>query len=82
MGTTLTVRINRSTHAVLRALAEETDESMTDVLDQAIEAYRKRRFLAGLNADFAALRGDQDAWTEELAERAEWDAALSDGIED
>ena len=45
MGTTLTVRINRSTHAVLRALAEETDESMTDVLDQAIEAYRKQRFL-------------------------------------
>ena len=80
--TTLTVQINRSAHAALRALAEETDESMTEVLDKAIEAYRRQRFLAALNADFAALRKDRDAWKEELAERAAWDATLSDGLKD
>jgi predicted transcriptional regulator len=78
----LTVRISRSTHAALRALAEETDESMTEVLDKAIEIYRRQRFLAGLNADFAALRKNKAAWEEELAERSMWDAALTDGLED
>ena len=58
----LTVRISRSTHAVLRALAEETDQSMTEILDKAIEIYRRQRFLAGLNADFAALRKNKAAW--------------------
>ncbi len=82
MENTLTVRINRSTHAALRALAEETNESMTEVLDRAIEAYRRQRFLSGLNADFAALRKNQARWEEELAERAAWDATLSDGLGD
>jgi predicted transcriptional regulator len=78
----LTVRISSSAHAALRTLAEETDESMTEILDKAIEAYRKQRFLAGLNADFAALRKNPAAWEKELAEREEWDATLSDGLED
>jgi hypothetical protein len=77
-----TVRISQSTHAALRAIAEETDESMTEVLDKAIEAYRRQRFLAGLNADFAALRKNKSAWDEERAERDLWDATLTDGLED
>jgi hypothetical protein len=76
------VRISRSTHAALCALAEEADESMTQVLDRAIEAYRRQRFLAGLNADFAALRRNKAALKEELAERAQWDSTLNDGLED
>jgi predicted transcriptional regulator len=77
----LTVRISRSTHAALRALADETDESMTEVLDKAIEFYRRQHFLAGLNADFAALRQDKAAWEDELAERESWNPTLADGLE-
>ncbi len=76
----LTVRITHSAHATLRALAEETDESMTEILDKAIEAYRRQQFLAGLNSDFAALRRDPAAWEDELAERKMWDATLADGL--
>ena len=65
MTESLTVRISRSAHATLRSLAEETDESMTEILDKAIEAYRRASFLAGLNGDFAALRQNQAAWGEE-----------------
>jgi hypothetical protein len=82
MENTLSVPINRSTHAALGTLAEETEQSMTDVLQQAVDAYRKQRFLAGLNADFAALRKDREAWKRETAERAAWDATLADGLED
>jgi predicted transcriptional regulator len=78
----LTVRVSRPAHAILRALAEETNESMTEVLEKAIESYRRQRFLAGLNADFAALRDDAAGWQEELNERQDWDATLLDGLED
>jgi predicted transcriptional regulator len=78
----LTVRITSSAHAALRALAEETDESMTEILDKAIEAYRRQKFLAGLNSDFEALRRNPAGWEEEQAERTKWDATLSDGLEE
>jgi hypothetical protein len=78
----LTVRISPSAHAALRALAEGTGESMAVILDKAIEAYRRQRFLAGLNSDFTALRRKPDAWEEEQAERKKWDATLSDGLVD
>jgi hypothetical protein len=79
---TLTVRISRPAHTTLRALAQERDESLTAMLDQAIELYRRHRFLTGLNADIAALRADATAWAEELAEREAWDRTLADGLED
>jgi len=82
MSETLTVRITRSAHATLRSLAEESDQSMTEILDKAIEAYRRASFLAGLNADFAALQHDQAAWKSEQQERGAWDATLSDGLKD
>jgi hypothetical protein len=55
---------------------------MTEILDKAIELYKRQRFLEGLNADFAALRQNKADWEEELAERASWDNTLSDGLED
>jgi hypothetical protein len=52
---------------------------MTEVLDKAIDLYRRQRFLEGLNADFAALRKQEAMWKEELAERESWDATVADG---
>ncbi|AGA31654.1 hypothetical protein [Singulisphaera acidiphila] len=81
MEMSLTVRISRSAHATLRALSEEVDEPMTEVLDKAIQEYRRKRFLEGLNADFAALRENAEAWAEEQQEREAWDATLADGLD-
>jgi len=80
MSETLTVRITRSAHAALRSLARDSDESMTEILEKAIEAYRRARFLAGLNADYAALREGRAAWEREKEERWAWDVTLSDGL--
>jgi predicted transcriptional regulator len=79
--TSETVRIHPRTHAKLKQLAADTNESMTDVLEQAVDAYARRRFLESLNQDFAALRGNAQAWTDETAEREAWDATLRDGLE-
>jgi hypothetical protein len=35
-----------------------------------------------MNAAYAALRNDPQAWGEELAERALWDRALDDGLQE
>jgi hypothetical protein len=58
------------------------DQPMIAILKKVIEAYREARFLAGLNADYARLRQDPAAWAEEVQERAVWDRALLDGLED
>ena len=72
----------RKTYAKLRETATETGKPMIAVLAKAVENYRRQTFLEALNADFAALRSDTRAWKEELAERAVWDNALADGLED
>ncbi len=55
---------------------------MQSILDRAIEAYRRERFLREANADFAALKKNRKAWREELAERKLWERTLSDGLDD
>ena len=78
---TLTVRISPKAHQALKELSKLTGQPMPAVLDQAIEEYRRRQFLKGLSADFAALRRNPKAWQQELEERTEWDSTLGDGLE-
>jgi hypothetical protein len=55
---------------------------MKDVLARAVEAYRRKRLLDDANRAWAALRGDEAAWRDEVAERALWDQTLGDGLDD
>jgi hypothetical protein len=75
-----TVKINPQTYATLKETVAETGEPMIDVLAKAVEAYRRQTFLEGLNSDFANLRKDHRAWSDEQAERKEWDATLADDL--
>ncbi|HZT80733.1 MAG TPA: hypothetical protein VFA26_10940 [Gemmataceae bacterium] len=52
---------------------------MTEVLDKALDSYRRKVFFEQLNAGYAALRADPQAWAELEAERKFWDATLMDG---
>jgi hypothetical protein len=54
---------------------------MTEVLDKAVEAYRRQRFVEDLNASYAALRSDPAEWKKLQEERDEWDGTLGDGLE-
>ncbi|HTU92958.1 MAG TPA: hypothetical protein VMF69_22950 [Gemmataceae bacterium] len=78
---TPTISISETAHQILRELAEQTGQSMTDVLDKALDAYRRKLFFEQLNAGYAALRADPQAWAEELEERKLWDATLMDGLD-
>jgi len=75
------VRVSSSTHQTLRSLSMEIGESMQTIIEQAVEQYRRRRFLEGLNQDFKTLKEDTQSWQEELEERQLWDKTLLDGVE-
>jgi hypothetical protein len=54
---------------------------MQAIVEQALESYRRQRFLEDLNDDFMALRENEPEWDAELAERREWDITAEDGSE-
>jgi predicted transcriptional regulator len=78
---TATIRISEPAHRILRQLAQQDHKPMQAILEQAIEAYRRQRFLEGLGADFAVLRENEAEWKAEQQERSDWDVTLSDGDE-
>ena len=75
-----TVRVTEHTHEVLRELAAATGRPLQQVLEEAVERYRRERFFAELHAAYERLATDPAAWQEERAERAELDGTLVDGL--
>lgn len=75
------VRVSEGTHQLLRSLANQAGESMQDIVEKAVEYYRRKSFLEGLNNDFRDLREDVTAWEGEEEERALWDNTVQDGLE-
>ena len=76
------VRISPRTHALLRQLAKEADESMQSILDKAVERYRREAFLRAANEDYAVLKRNPKAWRKALKERALWEQTLADGTDE
>lgn len=77
---TTTIRVSEQTHQKLAKLARDIGTPMSDLVEQALELFRRQRILEQINADYAALRADPEAWAEELAERAAWEVTLADGL--
>jgi hypothetical protein len=75
-----TTRISASAHGILRELSRAEGKSMLALLDEAVEALRRQRFLEQVNAAYATLRADPRAWKAIEAERRAWDATLPDGL--
>ena len=79
---TTTIRVSARTRDVLHELARAGGVPMQEIVEQAVENYRRQQLLAAANIAYAALRADPDAWAEMEAERTAWDATLADGLED
>jgi predicted transcriptional regulator len=75
-----TIRISDETRGTLRELARVEGKSMLALIDEAVEALRRQRFLEQVNAAYATLRDDPRTWEEIEAERREWDTTLADGL--
>ena len=75
------VRVNETTHTVIRNLANELGESMQSIVDKAIERYKRELFLESLNQDFKKLQENEIDWKNGLEERRLWENTLLDGVE-
>ena len=61
-------------------MAEETNTSLQEMLNQAIENERRRLLLEQTNRAYAKLRQNKKAWKAWRAELRQLDGTLSDGI--
>ena len=78
---TTTVRIREETREILAELAQEMGQPMQEVLAKALESYRRQRLIAQVNAAYAALHEDPEAYRAEQEERRAWEATLADGLD-
>jgi predicted transcriptional regulator len=75
------VRISDHTREALREIAHAEEESMQSVLEKAVEQYRRRRLFEQLDASYAKLQEDPEAWQSLQDERRVWDVTLGDGLD-
>ena len=80
MSESLTIRVSRFTHGLLRDLAAKTNTTITAVVDQAVRDLQRKKFWAEFHAASEALRADPKAWAAYQAETAAWDITLADGL--
>nr|WP_052294990.1 hypothetical protein [Oscillochloris trichoides] len=78
---TTTIRVSLETRNLLHNLAHQAGTSMQQVLEDALDHYRRRQYLEALNAAYWAAQTDPAAHAEEQAELAAWDATLLDGLD-
>lgn len=78
---TQTVCVGEETRQELLDLAEQTGKTIEALVGEAVKELRRKVFLEGLNADFAALKANPEAWQEEVEERKLSENTLMDGLE-
>jgi hypothetical protein len=64
----------------LNLLAANAGVSMQQIIDQALELYRRQQLMQQTNLAYAQLREDAAAWDELETDRAAWDTTLNDGL--
>jgi predicted transcriptional regulator len=75
-----TIKISSTSYNTLQQIAARSGESIEALLDQAIEQYRRQKFLEAANQAYAALRNNPEEWAIEIEEREPWDVTLADGL--
>ena len=79
---TTTIRISTSSHEILKEESATSGRSMQAVLEDAIEHYRRQRFVQDVNAAYSRVREDALAWGEIVEERNAWEGSVGDGLDD
>ena len=75
-----TIRISPGAHRALTEMAQATNSSLQEMLDQAVENQRRLLLLEGANRAYAKLREDKNASKVWQAELRALDVTLQDGI--
>lgn len=76
--TSTTIRVDLETRATLLELAAETGSTLMDTTRAAADALRRQRFAQHVSTEIDALRADQAAWADYLADAEA--TSVRDGI--
>jgi hypothetical protein len=79
---TTTIRISHRAREEARALADAIGKSMSEAVEEAISAERRRVFWRQFRRAAARLEADPAALAEDRAETALFEGTLLDGLED
>lgn len=82
MTATATIRVEQQTRDKLLKLAKQERKPLGEVVKEAVARYERDRFFDELDAAYARLKADPEAWADYQAELALWDSTLMDGLED
>ena len=74
------LRVKTETRDAIRTIADGQGATMQQVVDEAVEAYRRQLILDESNAAYARLRESGEAWEEYVEEQRVWDATLAEGL--
>ena len=77
----VTIEISPASHSLLKELAAQTGHPVAQVLNDALAKYQRDVFFEAMNAGYAELRADPEAWADHEAERKAWDRTLMDGLD-
>ena len=73
-----TIRVTNRARDSVREISKITGKQHVEVVEEAVEVYRRQILLEKANQAYAALKSDQKAWQTETEEREAWDAAIED----
>jgi hypothetical protein len=76
-----TARISQRSSDLIQEMALLTGMPKTQVIELALETYRRHERLRLFNESYSRLRSKKKMWSEELKERQELEGTLSDGLE-
>ena len=79
--TASTVDISETSRDLLRDLAKKAGQTTAEVIEKALDTYRRQVFFDNLNKGYAELRSHPEAWAEFQAEQKEWEAVSMDGLD-
>ncbi len=78
---TATVDISDNSQKLLSELVLTTGQTAADVVQQALDAYRRQVFFKKVNEGYADLRADPASWAAYQAEFKEWESLTNAGLE-
>jgi predicted transcriptional regulator len=79
-GHSLTIRVSKSTHELLRDLAAKSNATITAVVDEAVRDLQRKKFWADFNSACEALQADPAAWADLRRDDTAWEQTLADGL--
>jgi hypothetical protein len=81
-SSTTTIRVSVRTRKKLHDVARSAGLPMQELVERALDLYRRQQILDETNRAYADLRADPTLWKQIQSERNEWDVTLDDGLDD